>query len=203
MKNPAENPSLMNTGFKESKHGNNVSLDIDLARHGKKGSFNSSRIENVEETSEIAQAEDLNSYDIVAVRTTPVERAVHTALVMREGFEKNETLKQEAVNVRAKKLPTGILSKDGVSIGKIMEAAETSKDVNLISPSIREKYKQAVLNAEGSTWEKENAGVEVFIDNMQSNLKDLGHVRAELVNSETLSKESMQELQEFKDKQIK
>ena len=45
--------------------------------------------------------------------------------------------------------------------------------------------------------------MEVFIDNMQSNLKDLGHVRAELVNSETLSKESMQELQEFKDKQIK
>lgn len=186
---------------KERKYGENVALDIDLARHGKKGSFNSSRIENVEETSQIAQDEDLSGYDVVAVRTTPVERAVHTALTMKEGFEINDTLQQGGVNVRARELPTGILSEDGVNIKEIMRESKTTKDVNLISPNIREQYKQAVLGSEGSTWQKENAGVEVFIGIMQSNLKELGRALDDLSQSNNLSEEAMRETERFKVKQ--
>lgn len=192
---------LMKAESKENKYGENVSLDIDLMRHGKKGSFNSSRIENVEETSQIAQNEDLSGYDVVAIRTTPVERAVHTALTMKEGFEGNETVQQGEVNVRARELPTGILSEDGVNIEEIMKESKVTKDVNLISPNIREQYKQAVLGSEGSTWQKENAGVDVFIGIMQSNLKELEHTLDDLSRSKNLSEEAMRDIERFKVKQ--
>jgi hypothetical protein len=196
-----ENRGTNQNTFEKGNFGNNVSLDIDLARHGKKGSFNASRIENFEETKEKAMHQDLRGYDIVAVRTTPLERAVHTGLAMKEGFGQNETLPQDSVNVRVRELPTGILSVDGVEIDEIMKQSDSSKDLNLISPRIREQYKKAVQGKEGSSWDKENAGVQAFIDLMEANVALLRPVVAELTQGKELSDEAKSTLEQFKNEQ--
>lgn len=200
-----ENNLATSKESKEKLFGNNVSLDIDLARHGKKSSFNASRIENVEETSDIAKSKDVSGYGVIAVRTTPVERAAHTALAMKEGFIKNESYNKSKLNVRVRNLPTGILSTGGISIEKIIEETDQTKDINLISPKIRELYKQAVQNTNGSTWEKENAGVDLFINLMKSNVDSLGHVIDDIKSSRGLysSEEAKIEVEEFKNTQQK
>lgn len=197
IKNSPESTISHQKFFKEDNFGNNIILDIDLARHGEKGSFNSARIENAEETFEMAKNEDLSDYDIVAIRTTPVERAVHTAQVTREGFLNNKTFRSDTVNIRVRELPTGVHSSEGVNIKKILGESDASKDVNLISQHIREQYKLAVQNKEGSSWKKESAGVELFINLMQSNLKVLERVINDL-KSGVLSEEAKKEIEKFK-----
>ena len=203
MSNTFEGNLITNKESEKKLFGNNVLLDIDLARHGKKSGFNSSRIENVEETSEIAKSKDVSDYDIIAVRTTPVERAVHTALATRNGLMENKNSNRNTVNVRVKNLPTGILSTGGVNIEKIMEETDQTKDINLISPHIRELYKQAVQSTQGSTWEKENAGVELFINLMKSNVASLKHTINDLGSLDDLSEEAKMEIEKFKSTQQK
>jgi len=181
----------------KKEFGNDVLLHVDFSRHGKKADFNAPRIKNFKEISKEAEAEDLTDYDVVAIRTTPVERSVHSALAKQEGLQQNKSYNKDTVNVRVRNLPTGVLSTEGVKIEKIMEKTDESKDVNLISPRIRELYKQAVQSTEGATWEKENAGVEVFIKLMKSNIESLKHVIYDFKNSDDLSSEAIQELKEF------
>lgn len=184
--------------FEKNDFGTNVSLDIDLARHGEKDSFNSARIKNVDETVAIAKTQDLTDYDIVAVRTTPIERAVHTAQAIQDGFLSNESLVSDTVNVRVRELPTGVHSVEGTNIERIMSETDMSKDLNLISPRIREQYKLAVEGKEGSSWDKENAGVQLFIDLMESNLESLSHVIKDLSDSKEFTNEARIEIENLK-----
>lgn len=183
--------------------GNNVILDIQLVRHGKKASFNAARIENPDEVKKAASEFDLSSYDYVGVRTTPVERAVDTAQWAREGYKENPTVKnKEAVKVRIKKLSSGILSESGTVIKDILKDTENTKDLNLISPDIREKYKEAVLAAPDSDWEKENAGVNAFIEILESEIRSIPTALHELDSNQDFSEQALQEIEALKTKQL-
>ncbi|HEY4494962.1 MAG TPA: histidine phosphatase family protein [Patescibacteria group bacterium] len=189
----------------EKKRGHNIVLDLYLARHGKKSSFNAARIDNPEEVQEMAKTMDIEGYDYVGVRTTPIERAVDTAHHIKEGFEDNSFMdvsKKSDIKVRVRNLSSGILSKDGTIVENILKEGESSKDINLISPAIREHYKQAVLAASDSNWDKENAGVNAFIEIMESEMKELDITLQELERGEEFSEEAEKEINAFKNRQF-
>jgi hypothetical protein len=198
-------PLLISPESQESKWGNDVTLDIHLARHGKKASFNAARIDNPDEVQQEANQLDLSDYDYVGVRTTPVERAVDTAQWVREGYENNPTVEQpngRDIKLRVRQLSSGILSEGGTNIEEILKDAEASKDVNLISPDIRERYKEAVLAAPDSDWDKENAGANAFVQMMQTDMAELPTAFKELESGQEFSEQARQEIAAFKQKQL-
>jgi hypothetical protein len=179
------------------RFGRDVHLFIELARHGKKDSHNAMRITNAAETAEIASNKDLSRYDLVAIRTTPVERAVDTALYVQGGYEGNETVEHDTVNVRVRESQAPILSAGKTNIGEIMKDTDVSKDVSYISPKLRQEYKEATEKAVDSSFDVETAGVEVFLANMRSDMDVLGGVISDLENGRELSNESLLELETF------
>ncbi len=203
MKNPFERIEQKESG----EFGNNVEIDVELARHGEKGSFNASRIANPEKVVELAKGKDLSGYDVVAVRTTPIERAVHTGMKIEEGFESNDTFvmddEKKKVNLRVRDLPTGVISKEGVIVKKIMNESSESKDVNLISPQIRQAYKEATEKSASSSLKKENAGVALWIKYLMDDLDYLKKIIDKTDGSKENSDKEESIIKNFKDKQVK
>ncbi|HRY82473.1 MAG TPA: hypothetical protein P5232_02110 [Candidatus Moranbacteria bacterium] len=168
-----------------------INVIIEMARHGKKNGFNSSRISNSEEIAEMAENIDLSGFQSVEIHTTPVERAVHTAQSIQSGFKKQGA----DTEIKIQEMASGILSSAGTSIEAIMAKSESSKDLNLISPEIREEYKLAVENHIASSWSKEDAGVGAWIKIMKKEIEFLKKNGAEKFKSDQLKKNGISVLE--------
>ncbi|MCU0680162.1 MAG: hypothetical protein MUF50_02545 [Planctomycetes bacterium] len=180
-----------------------VVLDINLSRHGKKASFNATNIEDSEKIANLAKIEDLQDYDLVAVRTTPVERAVRTGLKYQEGFSENKTYAQEAkVNIRINEDISPIKSKGGKNIKEITKETEESKDINLLTEDFRKKYREAIEQDEFSSFDKENAGVLAWTEQMFEEMISLKQTFQDLSESKNLSELAKEEIKEFREKQL-
>ncbi|MDP1619879.1 MAG: hypothetical protein Q8L11_01655 [Candidatus Moranbacteria bacterium] len=166
-------------------------VSVVLARHGKKGAFNSNRIANPEEVRGMASKFDLSGYDMIGVRSTPIERAVHTAVCVCEGLA-------EAgfhATVEVCELTSGVLSTAGTDADAILQNSTASKDLNLISQEIREVYKNAVESCDGSSWSKEDAGVNAWVLLLAEEVKALGCLGSEEFKAEQLRRNGISMLE--------
>ncbi len=182
--------------FEKKDVGNNVRLEIEFGRHGTKDDFNAREIIDAEKVTAIARSRDISKYNLVSVRSTPVPRAVDTLRAIEEGYADNPTLSAQKVTARIQTRPTGVLNSGGTH--RVSISAEASEDINIMSPHLRELYKNAVNDDPESTWKKEDAGVQVMIRNLSDKLGMINRTRQEIAQSRPLSDESRKELQEFK-----